>query len=164
MSVIRIVQIWSGKNLHLHDFRVQKRKDWLWSFFLQKRNAFCLTVSKLKRIWQLRKAVPLYDFFVLWHAWGYLWICSWGIPQPKISCTKGLPCWTKNRTNCFQTDWGNSTLSEQPSKRAFHYFMVPPKLGSVVNPCKKHLPDRRTEPFWNKSRGDRYSSGMVTTA
>lgn len=24
------VQIWSAENIHLHDFHVQKHKDWFW--------------------------------------------------------------------------------------------------------------------------------------
>lgn len=152
MSVIGVVEF---------KFDLLKSSTWMISmsksvktdfdhFSTQKNKCFCLSVSKMKRVWHLRKAFHLYDSFVLWHIWKCLWICSWGIPQPKTSCIKGLCCWTKSTISYSQTDWGNLTLSEQPNEGAFHYFMVPPKLGKVMNWFKNHLPDWRTEPFWNK--------------
>lgn len=126
-------------------------------FSLQNRNAFCLTVCKMKRVLH----------------WGRLLTCvtllCCGTPgdtfESADEACHSLKCLVPED---FLVEWRQELAAlkqiEQPSKGDFHYFMVPPKLGRIVNSRKKHLPERKTEHFWNKLGGDQYTSGVVTTA
>lgn len=99
-------------------------------FSLQNRNAFCLTVCKMKRVLH----------------WGRLLTCvtplCCGTPgdtsESADEACHSLKCLVPED---FLVEWRQELAAlkqiEQPSKGDFHYFMVPPKLGRVVNSRKK---------------------------